>query len=153
MLRGGVRERVARLRPAARNASAMGSGKGAGPLPATGAVLAAVETAAGVTATVLGKPEPHIFDVARRALAGCRQVAMVGDNLASDIAGARRAGLDAILVLTSSTAEENLSRSAVQPDWLFHSLAALAAELSRSRHRAARTRNVTSARPRDSAAG
>lgn len=103
-----------------------------GPLPATGAVLAAVETAAGVTATVLGKPEPYIFGVARQALAGCQQVAMVGDNMASDIAGACRAGLDAILVLTGTTAQKDLSRSVVQPDRVFPSLAALETELSRS---------------------
>lgn len=101
-----------------------------GPVPATGAVLAAVETAAGVTATVLGKPEPRVFAVARQALAGCRQVAMVGDNLRSDIVGARRAGLDAILVLTGTTAEKDLSSSAVQPDSVFPSLAELEAELS-----------------------
>lgn len=123
-----------------------------GPLPATGAVLAAVETAAGVTATVLGKPEPYIFGVARRALAGCQQVAMVGDNLASDIAGARRAGLDAILVLTGTTAEEDLSRSAVQPDRVFPSLAALETELSRLRHRPDGNREATPPRPRDAAA-
>lgn len=101
-----------------------------GPVPATGAVLAAVETAAGVTATVLGKPEPRVFAVARQALAGCRQVAMVGDNLRSDIVGARRAGLDAVLVLTGTTAEKDLSSSAVQPDSVFPSLAELEAELS-----------------------
>ena len=117
-----------------------------GPLPATGAVLAAVETAAGVTATVLGKPEPHIFGVARQKLAGCQRVAMVGDNMVSDIAGARRAGLDAILVLTGTTAEKDLNRSAVQPDRVFHSLAALETEISRSRHRAARNRALRGVR-------
>jgi 4-nitrophenyl phosphatase len=53
-------------------------------------------------------------------------VAVVGDNLASDIAGAKRSGLDAILVLTGAAAEGDLERSAVQPDLVLASLAALA---------------------------
>lgn len=107
-----------------------------GPLPATGAVLAAVETAAGVTATVVGKPEPHIFALARRALpANCQRIAVVGDNLASDIAGARRAGLAAILVLTGTATRSDVSRSAIRPDQTFASLAALASGLSGDRAR------------------
>jgi glycerol-1-phosphatase len=102
---------------------------GDGPLPATGAVLAAVEVASGVSATVIGKPHPFIFGIARDALAGCEHIAMVGDNLAADIAGARRAGLEAILVLTGATAEQDLGRSPVQPDRVLPSLAALGTEL------------------------
>jgi len=100
-----------------------------GPLPATGAVLAAVEAATGVTATVIGKPHPFIFGIARDALPGCEHIAMVGDNLDADIAGARRAGLEAILVLTGATTEPGLRRSPVQPDRVLPSLAALGAEL------------------------
>lgn len=61
-------------------------------------IVAAVETATGVTADVIGKPEPLIFEIARKALPECENVAVVGDNLASDIAGAKRSGLDAMLV-------------------------------------------------------
>jgi 3-hydroxyisobutyrate dehydrogenase len=100
-----------------------------GPLPATGAVLAAVEAATGVTATVIGKPHPFVFGIARHALPGCEHIAMVGDNLAADIAGARHAGLEAILVLTGATAERDLGRSPVQPDRVLPSLAALGTEL------------------------
>jgi len=100
-----------------------------GPLPATGAVLAAVEAATGVTATVIGKPHPFIFGIARDALPGCEHIAMVGDNLDADIAGARNAGLEAILVLTGATAEPDLRRSPVRPDRVLASLAALGAEL------------------------
>jgi len=100
-----------------------------GPLPATGAVLAAVEAATGVTATVIGKPHPFIFGIARDALPGCEHIAMVGDNLDADITGARNAGLHAILVLTGATTEPDLRRSPVQPDRVLPSLAALGAEL------------------------
>jgi 3-hydroxyisobutyrate dehydrogenase len=95
--------------------------------PATGAILAAIETATGVRATVVGKPEPFMFEIAREALAGCSRIAVIGDNLASDIAGARRAGLQAILVLTGATTEDDLRHAPIQPDLVMPSLAALAA--------------------------
>ena len=97
-----------------------------GPRPATGAILAAIETATGATATVIGKPEPFIFDLAREALGGADRVAVVGDHLVSDVVGARRAGLDAILVLTGTATEADLARAPVKPDLVVASLAALA---------------------------
>lgn len=93
--------------------------------PATGAILAAIETATGATATITGKPEPHLFALARNLLAGCSRVAVVGDNLASDIAGAKRAGLDTILVLSGATSRDDLVRADVHPDLVLASLAAL----------------------------
>ena len=60
-----------------------------GPWPATGAILAAVETARGRTGTVIGKPEPHLFRLAGSRFAGTR--AVVGDRLDTDIAGGTRA--------------------------------------------------------------
>jgi HAD superfamily hydrolase (TIGR01450 family) len=98
-----------------------------GPWPATGAILAAVETATGVAATVVGKPEPFVFEIAREALAGCRHVAVVGDDLESDIGGAKRAGLDAILVLTGNTTQRDLDDAPFQPDAVLLDLAAVSA--------------------------
>ena len=93
--------------------------------PATGAILAAIETATGATATITGKPEPHMFAVARDLLAGCARVAVVGDNLATDIAGAQHAGIDAILVLSGATGADELERADVQPDMVLPTLAQL----------------------------
>ena len=101
-----------------------------GPQPATGAILAAIEVATGVTATVIGKPEPFVFDIARESLAVCRRIAVVGDHLDADIAGAKRAGLDAFLVLTGATQRDDLDRAAVQPDRVLASLAEFAADQS-----------------------
>ena len=69
-----------------------------GPWPGTGAVLAAIETAAGRTADrIVGKPEPR--DVRGGAATGSARAACsaVGDRLEIDVAGARarRAGLRA----------------------------------------------------------
>jgi 3-hydroxyisobutyrate dehydrogenase/2-hydroxy-3-oxopropionate reductase len=97
-----------------------------GPWPATGAILAAVETATSATATVLGKPEPHMFEIARQTFGPRARVAVVGDHLVSDIAGAKRAGLDAILVLSGSTTEDEVPQAPIQPDLVLPSLAALA---------------------------
>lgn len=68
-----------------------------GPWPATGAILAAVETALGHRAISVGKPEIGIFAVARDRL-GVDRVAVIGDRPDTDIAGGRRAGLATVLV-------------------------------------------------------
>jgi HAD superfamily hydrolase (TIGR01450 family) len=94
-----------------------------GPWPGTGAILAAIETAGGAPAVVVGKPEPIMFEIAREALAGCERVGVVGDHLISDIAGAKRAGLGAILVLTGTTTRSDLQRATIQPDLVLESLA------------------------------
>jgi HAD superfamily hydrolase (TIGR01450 family) len=97
-----------------------------GPEPATGAILAAVETATGATATVIGKPEPYMFLIARDLLRARRRVAVVGDNLASDVAGAKRAGLDAILVLTGASTRDEVAVADYAPDLVLDSIADLA---------------------------
>jgi HAD superfamily hydrolase (TIGR01450 family) len=96
-----------------------------GPWPGTGSVVAAVEVAAGKTAIAVGKPEPFIFDVARSLLAGCRRVAIVGDNLAADVAGGKRAGLTTILVLTGASGRDDVATAEVTPDVVLPDLAAL----------------------------
>lgn len=73
----------------------------AGFIPGAGSMVAALATATGVTPEVIGKPEPAMF----RAILDetgipAAETVVVGDNPASDIVGARRAGCAAILVLT-----------------------------------------------------
>jgi HAD superfamily hydrolase (TIGR01450 family) len=70
--------------------------------PGTGAVLAAVEFATQRTAHSVGKPDPQVFEVALDRL-GPGETLVVGDNLASDLAGAAAVGLDAAVVLTGSS--------------------------------------------------
>ncbi len=96
-----------------------------GPIPGTGAVLAAVETASGAQAEIGGKPEPHLFELARERVGGAKRVAMVGDRLASDIEGGRRAGLAAILVLTGACTREEAEAADPPPDHVVDDLAAL----------------------------
>jgi glycerol 3-phosphatase-2 len=96
-----------------------------GPWPGTGAILAAVEVAGAAEAIVVGKPEAGIFSVARARLDNSHRVAMVGDNLVSDILGGHRAGLTTILVLSGTARPDDLDVAAVQPDFVVSSLASL----------------------------
>jgi glycerol-1-phosphatase len=96
-----------------------------GLLPATGAILAAVEVASDATATVIGKPEPFIFEIARESLVECERVVVVGDHLISDISGAKRVGLGAILVLTGAATRNEVESAAIEPDLVLPNLAAL----------------------------
>ena len=96
-----------------------------GEWPGTGAVLAAVETASGKTATIAGKPERHLFDLARDRLGPAEHVAMVGDRIASDIAGGRAAGLATVLVLSGTSTAAEAEAADPAPHHVVADLAAL----------------------------
>ncbi|HEU4739082.1 MAG TPA: HAD-IIA family hydrolase [Solirubrobacterales bacterium] len=98
-----------------------------GEVPGTGAILAAVETASGKRATIAGKPERHLFEMARRALGECESVAMVGDRLSSDIEGGARAGLETILVLSGTTTRAEAEAARPAPDFVVENLSGLLA--------------------------
>jgi glycerol-1-phosphatase len=70
--------------------------------PGTGALLAAVEYATGRKAQIVGKPEPNLFHTALDRL-GRGRTLVVGDRVASDLAAAAAAELDAALVQSDST--------------------------------------------------
>jgi phosphoglycolate/pyridoxal phosphate phosphatase family enzyme len=75
--------------------------------PGAGAILAAVETASGERATVVGKPHRPLFDEALER-AGTGQAVMVGDRVETDVVGAVRAGIDAVLVLSGASGRADL---------------------------------------------
>ena len=96
-----------------------------GAWPGSGAVLAAVETACGRTADeVVGKPEPGMYDTARDRL-GEGRVLAIGDRIDVDVAGARRAGMDAALVLTGATEAAPAASAEPAPTHVADSLASL----------------------------
>jgi ribonucleotide monophosphatase NagD (HAD superfamily) len=96
-----------------------------GPWPGTGAVLAAIETATGRPATVVvGKPEAPMYEAARDRLGDGRCLG-VGDRLDSDIAGARRAGMDSALVLTGAHLARRGRRRGAAPHHVGESLGTL----------------------------
>lgn len=96
-----------------------------GPWPGSGAVLAAVEAAARVEATVLaGKPEPAFYAAALERLGRGRTLG-VGDRLDIDVKGAQGAGIDAALVLTGGESRAAASQADPPPEHVADSLADL----------------------------
>ncbi len=73
-----------------------------GVVPATGAVVSAIQLASGRRPLVVGKPEPHMFRLALQTLPPETPALVVGDRVDSDVLGAHRAGLPAILVAAES---------------------------------------------------
>src|SRR4051794_1763887 len=97
-----------------------------GPLLETGSPVAGLEYAAGIEATVLGKPSPAYFAAALEELDADADMAwMVGDDLESDIAGGRAHGLRTVLVKTGKFRQRDLDQSAIEPDVLLDSIADL----------------------------
>ena len=88
-----------------------------GPWPGTGAVLAAIETAGGRTASTRRR-QARGGDVRRRARPprATGRTLGVGDRLDIDVAGARRAGLDSALVLTGGTTREQAEAAEPEAD-------------------------------------
>ncbi|MGB6161811.1 MAG: HAD-IIA family hydrolase [Pseudonocardiaceae bacterium] len=70
-----------------------------GLLPGNGSMVAALRAATDREPTVAGKPARPLLDMAVDRI-GARQPLVVGDRLDTDIAGARAAGLDSLLVLS-----------------------------------------------------
>jgi HAD superfamily hydrolase (TIGR01450 family) len=96
-----------------------------GAWPGTGATLAAVETASGKRAETAGKPEPHLFEQALALIPRANRVAIVGDRIASDIEGGRRAGLTTVLVLTGACTRAEAEAATPPPDHVIDDLPAL----------------------------
>jgi HAD superfamily hydrolase (TIGR01458 family) len=104
-----------------------------GPLLDSGAFVAGLEYAAGVEATVIGKPSPVYFEAALEALEAEPQLAwMVGDDIEADIAGAQRFGMRTALVRTGKFRPDDLERSGITPDIVVNSLAELPDWLERA---------------------
>jgi HAD superfamily hydrolase (TIGR01450 family) len=95
-----------------------------GPAPAVGAIVAAVETASGVRATAVGKPEPLMFELARNHMPE-RRVAVVGDRLDADVLGGHRAGLATVLVRDPARPDADPGERVVDPDYEVPALAAV----------------------------
>ena len=97
-----------------------------GPLLDSGCYVAGLEYAAQTEATVLGKPSTAYFDAACRALdAEPGLTWMVGDDLESDVLGARGLGMRTVLVRTGKFRPDAVEASRVHPDGIVSSIAHL----------------------------
>ncbi len=101
-----------------------------GLLPGAGAVVSFLETASDRQPVVIGKPHRYLFEEALERLgSGASATAMVGDRLATDIAGGRAAGLRTVLVLSGVSSLDDLEVSEIRPDHVFEDIHALTTAL------------------------
>ena len=91
-----------------------------------GAILAALEVATGITPTIIGKPEPIIYQQALTLLGTSPdETVALGDRLETDILGAVRTGIRSIMVLTGVSTEDDLKDSNYQPTWVMPDIRAV----------------------------
>jgi len=97
--------------------------------PGSGAFVAAVQEASGVTPLVAGKPEPTLY---RNAIDRfqAKNALVIGDRLDTDIAGAVNAGLTSLLVLSGicSAKQAVLASVGQRPDLIAADLQGLVTE-------------------------
>ncbi len=93
-----------------------------GPSLDTGSFVALLEFASGKIARVLGKPSADFFRMALESL-GCapEKAIVVGDEIATDVRGAKEAGAFSVLVRTGRFSEAELVSSPVKPDLVIDS--------------------------------
>ena len=95
-----------------------------GLIPGTGAMIVALETASGVKATGVGKPEPVMYQLAMQQMrAPAEATAVIGDRADTDILGGKRAGLTTICVLSGSS--DRAEAEAMEADFIFDDIAHL----------------------------
>ncbi len=97
-----------------------------GEVPGAGSILAAVEAATDVRATVIGKPERALLDSALKHLGlGTSLALMVGDRVDTDVAAGQKAGCRTALVLSGVTSEAAARAWKPAPDFIEKDLDAL----------------------------
>lgn len=91
-----------------------------------GAFVAGLEYTTGSEAMIMGKPAPAFFQMAAKSLElEPSSIAMIGDDLISDVGGAQSAGMKGILVKTGKYRKETALQSSVKPDAVLQSIADL----------------------------
>jgi HAD superfamily hydrolase (TIGR01450 family) len=95
-----------------------------------GAMCAMLSYAANIRTTFCGKPEPIFFnELCRRLNVPCDRCILIGDNLESDVLGAKTVGMSTILVLSGVTRRRDLFPllPEQQPDFVIEDLRELLA--------------------------
>lgn len=98
--------------------------------PGNGAILHALEVTTGISPTIVGKPDPSLFQEALKFIAiDPANTLVVGDRIETDILGGIRAGMLTALVLTGASTASDLNDSSFQPDYIFPDLIDMRHEL------------------------
>ena len=95
-----------------------------GPAPGAGAIVSAITTASGVVPLACGKPHVPMLTLVREMIRG-ESVWVVGDRPETDLAMARRAGWQAVLVMTGVTTPTTTITSDHAPHHTIPSIAEL----------------------------
>jgi phospholysine phosphohistidine inorganic pyrophosphate phosphatase len=93
-----------------------------------GPFVAGLEYATSREALLAGKPSPDFFRAAAAGLGpagSAASLAMIGDDLWSDVRGAQQAGYQGWLVRTGKFRDDALQDSGITPDRILHSIADL----------------------------
>ncbi|HZD80851.1 MAG TPA: TIGR01458 family HAD-type hydrolase [Actinomycetota bacterium] len=91
-----------------------------------GAYIAGLEEATGRRAVICGKPAAEFFGSALSTMGiEPARAAMVGDDVVSDVLGAKASGLRGVLVRTGKFRAQDLQQATEQPDHVIGSIAAL----------------------------
>jgi len=94
-----------------------------GPAMSAGPIIKALEYASDRRAIMIGKPSTHMFRSAlHRANVRASQAVMIGDQIETDLIGARKVGLKTVLVLTGIETRETINRSKVKPELILNNL-------------------------------
>ncbi|MCB1253457.1 MAG: HAD-IIA family hydrolase [Austwickia sp.] len=95
-----------------------------GTLPATGSVAALITAATGRTPYYVGKPNPLMMRTAlNRIEAHSEHTVMIGDRMDTDVVSGLEAGLRTILVLSGSTAADQVETFPFRPTRVADSIA------------------------------
>ncbi len=91
--------------------------------PGAGSIVAAIQTASGVTPVIIGKPFPSIIRMAMDRLSTTvNECLVVGDRIDTDIHAGQQAGCFTALMLSGVSKLEDLNNSNIQPDLVFNNL-------------------------------
>ncbi len=84
-----------------------------------GAILAALTAATNVQPTIVGKPEPIMYQQAVTLLGSKpSETIAIGDRLDTDILGAVRTNIRSIMVLTGVSSKQDLQHIDYKPTWI-----------------------------------
>ena len=104
-----------------------------GEVMGNGGVLAGLTAATGQTPTVIGKPEPILYQQAFEILGTDQHNTIaIGDRLNTDILGAVNAGMRSLMVLTGVSSEADLADIDYAPDWILSDIRAITETLKAS---------------------
>ncbi len=84
-----------------------------------GAILAAIQAATNMQPTIIGKPEPIMYQQAMALLDSDPATTIaIGDRLNTDILGAIKTNIRSVMVLTGISSEQDLQQIDYKPTWV-----------------------------------